>query len=177
MANSPPVPTDTLIQRIADGHVDPLSLGVTDRRRCVEHLTHQGLTAPEIGSVLRVASRTVTRDRAALRRAQSMPPDRQLGDELLGELERHTFNAIARLSRFARDQTNPPTARLRAEREVPLVYRRFVETVHRLHYLEDGQRRLKHQRETDPAEQTRAQQRMHQATRMLLGGQGEDIYP
>ena len=112
----------------------------------------EGYTGAEMASLLRMAERTVQRDRAELRSRDALNPDRKLGDELLGELQRLTLASVQRLTRLARDQDprTPPYARLWAEDAISKVYTRFLDATRRLSYLEDGHSRLTHQRNTSP---------------------------
>ena len=125
------------------------------RQQCVGHLTLEGFTSGEIAQLMRISERTVRRDRAAVRQTDALAPARSLGDELLGEFQRLTLASVQRLTRLARDPEAPHYARMWAEESIVRIYQRFIDTAHRLRYIEDGRARLAHQRDTDPAEQER----------------------
>lgn len=164
---------EQLIQQLAAGSRRPADLSVAQRRQCVDHLTEQGLTAAEVAGFLRTSRRTVARDRAALRRRFALVPDPRLGDELLGEFDRLTQSSIARLTRLARDEQTPALVRLRAEREMTLIYRRFLESVARMKYTEDGTRRLRRRRDEQAGEPPLFQRDLQQIARWATAGQQE----
>jgi hypothetical protein len=137
---------DRLIQQIHDGECDPISLSAEQRRHCVENLSNRAFTTSEIATLLRTSARTVQRDRAVLRDERAVTPDVRLGDQLLGEFERQVETAAARLHRLSHDDACPPYARLWAAEATVRVYRQYLETVHRLGYIEDGRQRLHRQR-------------------------------
>jgi hypothetical protein len=135
-----------VVERVHAGTLDPGALSAEVRRACVGHLGEQGFTSGEIAEVMKITERTVRRDRAALRREHGMGPDRELGDELLGEFERVVSTANARLTRLARDPEVSAYARLWAEEAQVRNYKRLIEMAHRLRYVESGQSRLAAQR-------------------------------
>ena len=131
-----------LIEQIHSGQVDVDSLAPDIRQQCVGHLVLEGFRNTEIAQLMRVSERTVTRDRVAVRRDDALAPDSRLGDQLLGEFEKMTMGAVQRLTRLAGDTQNPAYARLWAEEAIVRIYQRLIDTVHRLHYFEDGKARL-----------------------------------
>jgi len=146
-----------LLRNLSVGAIDPETLPIETRRRCVEHLTHQAFTNDEIAELMRVTERTIQRDRAALRKETRLEPDRRLGDELLGEYERIVSACVARLTRLARDPSVHPYARLWADEAMSKTYARFIDAAYRLNYFESGRERLNHQRATDPEQLEREQ--------------------
>ena len=131
-----------MIERIHAGRLNVSDLAVNVRQQCVGHLVLEGFTTTEIAQLLRMSERTVTRDRAAVRRDDALAPDSRLGDQLLGEFERISQSSVQRLTRLAQDTQNPAYARLWAEEAIVRIYQRLIDTVHRLHYFEDGKGRL-----------------------------------
>ena len=158
------MPISEVIQQIHARQVDANDLPNDVRQQCVGHLTLEGFTNSEIAQLMRICERTVTRDRNAVRHAGALVPDRTLGDQLLGELERICMSSVQRLTRLAQDTNNPPYARLWSEEAIVRIHQRLIDTAHRLHYFEDGKARLQHERDTDPAEHERSRQR----TRAML---------
>lgn len=140
-----------IVQRIHSGQLAADSITLQQRQQCVSYLSLEGFTVGEIASLLHVSERTVKRDRQAVRQAEALTPGLSLGDELLGEYQRQTLSSIQRLTRMINDKSNPAFARLWAEEAINRIYQRFVDCVHRLGYLDDGQARLKYLRQTDPA--------------------------
>ena len=149
-----------LVHRLHARQLDAAELSADMRRECIFHLTEEGLTNIEIGELIHISARTVTRDRAALRALDAIEPNLLLGDQMLGELERLTTSSVQRLTRTARDPQSPPQVRVWAEEAIVRTYQRLIETARRMHYIEDGRHRLAHQRDTDPAEQQRRRERM-----------------
>src|SRR6056297_1275650 len=95
------VATAELVRQLAEGRVAAGAITTEQRRRCVDHLTLEGFSAAEIAELTGVNERTVRRDREALRSDGALTPTRALGDELLGELQKHTHAAVARLARLS----------------------------------------------------------------------------
>ena len=162
-------PVTDLVHRLHDGDMQPDELSAPVRRRCVSQLSLEGLTAGEIGQLMRISERTVHRDRATARRESAVAPGRTLGDELLGEFQQISQACIQRLTRMTREPDTPPYARLWAEEAIVRIHHRLIDTTHRMKYLEEGQSRLAHERETDPAEHERSGERM-KALRAMVGG-------
>ena len=131
-----------LIEQIHSGQLDINKLAAYVRQQCVGHLTLEGFTNSEIAQVLRISERTVSRDRAAVRRDHALAPDPLLGDQLLGEYERVSMSCVQRLVRLASDTRNPAYSRLWAEEAIVRIYQRLIDMIHKLHYFEDGKTRL-----------------------------------
>ena len=110
-------------------------LAAEERRQCIAHLTDEGHSAAAIAARLGIGERTVTRERAAIRREGALSADAATGPELLGEFQRLTLQSIGRLVRLAHDPQSPPYVRLWAEEAIARNYKRFVEAAHRLGYV------------------------------------------
>ncbi len=127
-----------LVHRLHARQLDAAELSADMRRECIFHLTEEGLSNEDIGALMRISRRTVTRDRAALRAQGAVSPNLLLGDQMLGELERLTTSSVQRLTRTARDPEAPPQVRVWAEEAIVRTYQRLIETARRMRYLEDG---------------------------------------
>ena len=136
------MPMPQVIKQLHSGQRDAETLPTDVRQRCVGHLTLEGFTTIEIAQLMRISERTVRRDRAAVRQDDALAPDAHLGDELLGEFQKMCMGAVQRLVRLAQETQNPAYARLWAEEAIVRIYQRLIDTVHRLHYFEDGKGRL-----------------------------------
>ena len=88
---------------------------VEERRERVASLSLEGLSSREIGEELGISPRTVERDRAEVRRANSMSRDQKLVEEQLGGLIVQSQRAISRMRRMANDRETPAAVRLDAE--------------------------------------------------------------
>jgi hypothetical protein len=133
-----------LISALHSGQITQDQLTTERRQACVAHLTLEGFSSSEVAHLLSVSERTIHRDRAAVRRAYAVKPADDLGDELLGELERLVHAAVQRAQRIARDPNAKPELRLSASQGAVRTYRQFVETTYRLKYIKDGRERLNH---------------------------------
>ena len=143
---------EELVRQVHEGRVEVGELGLEVRRECVEHLALEGFSTGEIAQLLGMNERTVRRDREANRRAGALEPSVGLGDELMGEFERVVQASAQRLARLARDPESPAYARLWAEEAIVKNYQRFIQTAHRLRYVEEGGRRLARRRAEDGEE-------------------------
>lgn len=133
---------EELLSRIDTGEVSCEELPADLRRQCVSHLTESGCSSSEIARRLKVTERTIRRDRAAARREGAISPEPNMGDELLGEFQRLTYQSIQRLTRLSHDPQTPAYARLQAEEAIARTYRRLIETARELGYFEDGWKRI-----------------------------------
>lgn len=165
-----------LVRALCDGQVRAEDLSLDDRRCCVDHLTFEGFSNSEIAELMHTTERTVRRDRVAARGEHAIRPDRQLGDELLGEFHRIVLASVRRLVRMAHDPQTPPYARLWAEESMVRNYQRLIEMARKLRYFEDGGTRLSEQRIMDPKELERAPilGEAEQALLLARGGVRED---
>ena len=91
------------VRDVSQGRIAAPNLTLEDRCACVEYVTAEGLTVPEIAVTMGVCDRTVNRDRRAIRRANALKPSQALGDELVSELRARAESSIARLRRAVRD--------------------------------------------------------------------------
>lgn len=162
-----------LIQQVHAGNVDAATLTIEVRRQCVACLTTDGFSSLDIAQLLRLPERTIRRDRAANRQDEAISPSLTLGDELLGEFQRFTLASIQRLTRLCRNEEIAPYARLWAEESISRIYRRFLDAARLLHHVDNTDRRLRRQRDCDPAEQEAAvkqwQAEMTRVGRMMRG--------
>lgn len=131
-----------VIRDISQGVCKAEDLNASTRQECVLALSMDGLSNDEIASLLRISGRTVTRDRKAARKTHALKPDRELGDELLGELQSYVLTSVRRLSRLCNDATAPHAVRVRADEAIGRIYQRFVDQVRRFSYASTGSRRL-----------------------------------
>lgn len=164
------MPLDQLVAEIHAGTVAATAVPAELRRRCVEHLTHEGFSTSEIAALLETSERTVRRDRATARMEGALKPTLTLSDELLGEFHRWTLSTMQRLTRLSRDEDKPAYARLWAEEAMIRNYQRFIHTAHKLEYLRTGRERLAHLDATDPEAHKRHKETTAARRRMIVGG-------
>jgi DNA-binding CsgD family transcriptional regulator len=125
----------TALRDIQSGARQPNSLSMEDRQRCVEHLTTDGYQTAEIAAILKVAERTVLRDRKAIRKANALQADEGFAAETVGNLIKQADQAIARLRRISREKDTPPAVKVDAERASWGITRDTVELLQRLGHL------------------------------------------
>ncbi|MEX0887334.1 MAG: HTH domain-containing protein [Phycisphaeraceae bacterium] len=160
---------EEVVRLLHEGRLKVGDIDLEVRRACVEHLGLEGFSTGEIAQLLGMNERTVRRDREALRRSGAIEPSPGLGDELLGEFERVVMCSAQRLARLARDPEAPPYARLWAEEAIVKNYQRFIQTAHRMGYVEEGRRRLAQKRAESPGEVERFKQRLGSLREMAKG--------
>lgn len=107
--------TLTLIAELQAGRVSGKNLSRDERRRCVEHMTEEGLAVPAIAEILKTSERTIARDRAAIRDANSLKADAALAGRFAGQLVTTGEAMMARLRRLGRERHTKPGDRIQAE--------------------------------------------------------------
>ena len=125
----------TVIRSIHSGTLEPKSLGVEARQRCVEHLTGEGYSIVEIAEVLKVSERTIARDRAAIRQANALTRDPALVGQMAGELLAQAETAISRIRRVTRERATPAAVRVDGEKACWTITRDLVQRLQSLGYL------------------------------------------
>jgi len=138
----PALQMSDLVRKIHDGVIAADSLSAQVRQSCVEHLSLEGFSTEDIADLLHISSRTVRRDRLAIRQHNALTPTLELGDELLGEYQAHTLASIRRLIRQCNDPNHPPYARLWAEEAIGRLYHQFIKLVHNIKFIKDGSARI-----------------------------------
>ncbi len=145
----------SVIRDIQQGALDPRSLGVEDRRRCVEHLTGEGYSLAEIAEILKVTERTIARDRSAVRQSNAIQADENITGEMVGQLVLQADTTINRIRRITRDGDTPPAARIEGEKACWVVARDLVQKLQSLGYLPNAPQeihgQMTHQVEHVPA--------------------------
>lgn len=124
-----------VIRSIQGGGLDPMSLGVEDRRRCVEHLTAEGYSTVEIAEILKVSERTIARDRTAIRQANAIQRDPALVEQMVGQLVQQAETTISRIRRVTRERETPPSVRINGEKACWTVARDLIQRLQALGYL------------------------------------------
>lgn len=157
-----------LIRGIQSGSIRAQSISVKNRRACVEHLTADGFSVPEIAQVLATSDRTIARDRAEMRMAHSVDPSPELTKQMVGHLLREAEISVNRLRRFARGQDVDVAQKIESEKAAWATTRDMFQTLQRLGYLPSApttiQGQLFHQYEAmaSPEEMQREIERIEQ---------------
>lgn len=128
-------PVLSVIRDIQRGEVNPKSLPIDDRRRCVEHLTGEGYSVAEIAEILKVTERTIARDRATIQEANAIERDPKLTGEMVGQLITQAETGIHRIRRVTRERNTPPAVRIDGEKACWVIARDLVQRLQSLGYL------------------------------------------
>lgn len=108
-------PVLTIIQRIKDGLFDPKLLSKDQRQQCVEVLSCEGLTEVSIAQILKVSTKTITRDIQVIRDRNALEPNVDLVKQLVGELLQYARIHRAYLMRLARSKDASVSDKIQAE--------------------------------------------------------------
>ncbi|MEE8154627.1 MAG: hypothetical protein V3T53_06660 [Phycisphaerales bacterium] len=135
----------SVIRDIQQGALAPRSLGVEDRRRCVEHLTGEGYSLAEIAEILKVTERTIARDRSAVRQSNAIERDEDITGEMVGQLVTQADTTINRIRRITRDSDTPPAARIEGEKACWVIARDLVQKLQSLGYLPNAPQEIRGQ--------------------------------
>ena len=114
--NREPEGVIAMIRRIQQGTLSGKSLSIEDRRRCVEYMTLEGYSVPEIAEVMQVTDRTIGRDRDAIRKANAVHVHPSFVEEVVGQVLSKAVSSESRLKRMSRDRNVSASDRIEAER-------------------------------------------------------------
>ncbi|MGE3108974.1 MAG: helix-turn-helix domain-containing protein [Vicinamibacterales bacterium] len=116
-----------VLRDIKNGVLDTSNLTADDRRLCVAQLVGDGLSVGEIAQVLRVSTRTITRDRQAIHEQNAIEPDPRLGYLFAGRLAAEYEATSARIRRVTRDKETPPSVKIDGEYKCYDMFDRLVQ--------------------------------------------------
>lgn len=128
-------PTTSIIQEIKDGRVDPTTLTKELRTNCVEILMLEGYKTSEMAQVLKRSEKTIKRDIAEIREANSISPDIKLVKELVGEFLLKARNSHTFLSKLARSKEGSVGERAQAEYYAHMTSNDVITKLQSLGYL------------------------------------------
>lgn len=144
----------SVIRDIQQGAIEAKSLAVEDRRRCVEHLTGDGYSIAETAEIFKVDERTIARDRAAIRQANSIERDPQMTGQMVGQLINQADTCLQRIRRVTRERDTPPNVRIDGEKTCWMIFDNLIQRLQSLGYLPTApqqlQAELRHQIESLP---------------------------
>lgn len=124
-----------LLQEINSGITNPKLLDKQSRQRCISLLTAEGYTYPQIGQVLKISERTVSRDVKEIRTRNEMVPNIEFAKQFVGELFQKAMNHRSFLVRLARAKDTSPTEKIQAESAAWKILRELAEKLQTLGYL------------------------------------------
>ncbi len=123
------------IQAIKDGRMNPKSLSELERQECVEFMSSEGYTQPQIGEVLKISDRTVRRVLEAIEERNALAPDLNLAKRIIGNMFRKAINHHRYLVRLARTSGASVSEKSQSEFLAWRVLKEMVEKMQSLGYL------------------------------------------
>jgi len=131
-----------IIRQIKANGLDPNDLSKIERRRCVQHLSGEGLSVPEIAQVMGVSDRTVARDRKAIHEEEALEHDPHLASLMAGRLVSEAELVIQRIRRVSRDRETPHAVRVEAEKSCYMILVSMTDRLQSLGYLPTAAQRI-----------------------------------
>jgi hypothetical protein len=128
-------PVLDLIGKLKDGAIQGKTLSAPNRRSCVDYLTGEGISIPEIAQLLGRTERTIQRDRAFIRAQNALSVAPGFANEVAGEMLREVRGCTERMRRAARDKEAAPSERIDAERACFDITARSIELLQSLGFL------------------------------------------
>jgi hypothetical protein len=135
MKRAQQAPVLELIESIRQRNLAGRSLRKVDRQRCVECLSAEGASLPEISKLMGFHERTIQRDREEIRRRNALRVGDCFAAEVAGEFVRDHRAGIDRLRRITHDKQATPADRIEAEKAVLTAHSRMVELLQSMGYL------------------------------------------
>ena len=114
MSASPRNPI-VVLREIQQGTLAPKLLAAPERRACVELMTGEGYSMPEIAHLLQISVRTAQRDLALVREAHAVTASPEFTHQFVGQLLLHVQQGVARLRKISRDRATPANTQVEAE--------------------------------------------------------------
>ena len=127
--------TMALLRKIESGAIDPKSIGVDDRHQLVAFLLSDGYSVPEMSQILKVADRTIVRDKKAIRESNVIARDPRLVEQMVGRLVGEAELAVQRIRKATRDKDTSKAVKVDAEHRCFQIVNDLVGTMQRLGYL------------------------------------------
>lgn len=124
-----------LLGKVRAGTVAGKDLLPETRQQLVMLLTADGLSTYEIAQVLKVADRTIERDRRAIRDLHAVDKDPQLVRQIVGQLIGEAQLTCQRMRRVAREKDVAPAVKIDAEHRCFQVIDLLTERLQKLGYL------------------------------------------
>jgi len=127
--------TVDLFRRIESGAVDPTCVSTADRRQLVGFLMGNGYSTADMSQILRVADRTIERDKKAIRESNAITRDPKLVGQMVGRLVGEAELSTQRIRKAARDKEVAPATRIDGEHRCFQIISDLVRALQRLGYL------------------------------------------
>lgn len=130
------------LRAIHEGACAPEQLDTPDRQALVGHLTAEGWSVARTAQLLRVADRTIHRDRARIRRAHAVERSPQVVAESIGRLIQEADTSLQHLRQIGRDPAAEPRDRIEAERSAFHIVERLTSRLQSLGILPTATQKL-----------------------------------
>lgn len=124
-----------LIQSIKDNNFDPKHLGKEQRLQCVEALICEGITESMISKLLKVSTKTISRDLHIIRERNAISPNIDFAKQIVGELLQKARVHHGYLMRLARSKESEISEKTQAEFFAWRVFNEMMERLQSLGYL------------------------------------------
>ena len=131
----PDLTVHDLLRQLRGGQITGRSLHPADRQRCVEYLTSDGRSVPEIATILGVGERTIHRDRHAIRKANAVHRDDDFVAETVGQLLHQAEASVSRIQRAIREKDVPAHVKVSGEQACWSIRKECFQTLQRVGYL------------------------------------------
>jgi transposase len=128
-------PILSLLQDIKDGHLDPKTLTVELRQRCVEILLFENYAEHSIAQILGRSEKTIKRDLKDIYERNALSPDINLAKQIIGDMVMKARAHHSRLLQLARSKDGSIAEKIQAEFSAWRVINEMVERLQSLGYL------------------------------------------
>lgn len=125
----------TLLQRIKDNLFDPRLLTKEQRLLCVEILKGEGLTEVAIAQILKVSTKTISRDLLIIRDRKGFAPNLPFVKQMAGEIVHMARIHRDYLMRLARSRDASTSEKVQAEYSAWLVLNQCVDRLQEIGYM------------------------------------------
>ncbi len=124
-----------LLRQIQAGTLDAKQIAVAERRQLVSFLLSDGYSTAEMGQILKVAERTIERDKKLIREGNAIARDPKLVERMMGRLVGEAELCVQRIRKAVRDKDTPCAVRVDAEHRCYQIVSDLIEKMQRLGYL------------------------------------------
>lgn len=141
-----PAPQRSVIDILSDikrSALSARSLDAETRIRCVEYLSAEGASVPEIAQLLGRNERTIRRDMDKVRAEHALVVDDEFAPRLAGEFLHEARASIARIRRVTREKDCPHASRIEGERVSMEITDRCLARLQSLGYLPTAARGIR----------------------------------
>lgn len=125
----------TIIQKIKDRQFDPKLLNKEMRQQCVEVLFGEGYSKNQMAQILKFSEKTIKRDIDNICLCNSLVPDENLQQKIVGQLKMVSSSTRERLMRLANRTDASVAEKIEAEYKAFKAFTEYIEKLQSLGYL------------------------------------------